>query len=222
MSRWRRQVTATGIVALALLSGGQAQAIEAFEQQYKVYWYGIAVGDADISLSPLEGAHYQFRMRVNDHVPFYDMKLDSSTIFHIHEGKLIPERAWIRGRSEGENHDVRFQYQDGRLAQIDGLDKAVTIAPQLIDYITFVATLAVDFSSQNGIQDYTVLTERGKINQHRFAIRENGVVGGRLVHFVTELDNKNRTEMEVVANSGLIRHFTKYRNDKKRLEFIPQ
>lgn len=222
MSKWGRYLTAAGITGLAMLLVGQVQAIEAYQQQYRVYWYGIAVGDASISLTPLGAARYQFQMQVREQVPFYEMQLDSNTIFRIEQDRMLPEQAWIKGRSEGEQHDVRFRYHDGKLAQIEGLDKAITLSPPLIDYITFVARLAFDFSRDNGIQDYTVLTERGKINQHRFAIRENGLLEGRLVHFVTELDNRNRTEMEVVANTGIIRHFTKYRNGRKRLEFIPR
>ncbi len=222
MSQWRRYRMLAGLIGLAMLTAGQAVAIEPFRQQYRVYWYGIAVGEASISLTALTGARYRFQMRVREHVPFYKLDLDSSSLFHIRQGQMIPEQARITGRSEGDEHDVRFHYRDGRLARVDGLDKAVPLTPPLIDYITFVARLAFDFASDQGIRDYRVLTERGKINQHRFAIRDHGMHDGRLIHFVTELDNRHRTEMEVVANSGLIRHFTKYRNNRKRLEFVPQ
>jgi hypothetical protein len=222
MSKWGGYIKVAGIGGMLMLASGLAQAIEPYQQNYKVYWYGIPVGEAAISLTMLEDARYQFQMRVRDHVPLYELNGDSSAIFRIEEGRLIPELAWQKGSTEGDKYDVKYQYADGQLARIDGLGKGVSIQPPLIDYITFVAKLAFDFSTDNGIQDYTVVNEKGKISQHRFAIRGNSDSGGTSVHHVSELDSRDRTEMEVVANSALIRQFTKYRKDKKKLEFLPE
>lgn len=221
MSMWGGYLNAAGIAGLALLTAGHVQAIEPYRQEYKVYWYGIPVGEASISLSMLENERYQFQMRVRDHVPLYELNGDSSAIFRVEEGRLIPEQAWQKGSTEGEKYDVKYQYNDGQLTHIEGLGKTVSIEPPLIDYITFVAKLAFDFSTDNGAQDYTVVNEKGKISQHRFTIRANGDVNGHTVHFVSELSSRDRTEMEVVANTALIRQFTKYRKDKKKLEFLP-
>lgn len=222
MAKLGRYFNAVAISCLAMVGVAQAQAVEPYKQEYNVYWYGIPVGEASISLSELENQRYQFDMVVRDHVPFYELSGDSSATFRIEEGLLIPEKAWQKGTTEGEKYDIKYQYNDGKMTQIDGLSKAVSIEPPLIDYVTFVAKLAFDFSKDNGNQSYTVVNEQGKVRQHQFAIRDNGKAGELTVNYVTELDSRDRTEMEVVANTALIRQFTKYRKNKKKLEFRPK